>query len=54
MNRQEVPVKVPIRPDIEKFICPDRPGVVYINISCTQPGITMILPLPVPKKQKQQ
>lgn len=44
--RQEVPVKVPIRPDIEKFICPDRPGIVYINTSCTQPGITMILKIP--------
>lgn len=55
MNRQEVPVKVPIRPDIEKFICPDRPGIVYINMSCTQPGITMILKIPkLPKKQKQQ
>lgn len=49
--RREVPVKVPIRPDIEKFICPDRPGIIYINMSCTQPGITMILKIPkLPKK----
>lgn len=52
--RQEVPVKVPIRPDIEKFICPDRPGVVYINISCTQPGITMILKIPKLPKNPQK
>lgn len=54
MNRQEVPVKVTSRPDIERFICPEKPGIVYINTCCTKPGITMILPLPVPKKQKQQ
>ena len=55
MNRQEVPVKVTSRPDIERFICPEKPGIVYINTSCTQPGITMILKIPkLPKKQKQQ
>lgn len=54
MKRQEVPVQVPIRPDIEKFICPDRPGIIYVNISCTKPGVTMILKIPkLPKEQQQ-
>ena len=54
MNRQEVYVKVPSRPDIERFIAPEKPWVVYVNTCCTKPGMTMILPLPVPEKQKQQ
>ena len=40
---REVYIEVPELPTVSKYVLLDRPGIIYINLSCKSKGIILII-----------